>query len=254
MTNPTTVEASKNDAHTMRSPRYKRVLLKLGGEALSGIGETGIDLDQTEYLAGRIKAVHDLGVQVAVVIGGGNIWRGKPAADRGMDQSTADHMGMIATVINALAMRDSLERVGFTTRVQTPIEMNKIAEPYIRLRAIRHLDKGRVVVLCGGTGNPYFTTDTAAALRATETDCDLIIKATKVDGIYDKDPHKFPDAVRFGKLTFQQVLDMRLEVMDQTAFTLCRENNQPIMVVNFWHEGALEAAVLGEDVGTLVTN
>jgi uridylate kinase len=229
------------------------VLLKLSGEALSGIGGSGIDLDQTEYLARRIKAVHELGVQVAVVIGGGNIWRGEPAAERGMDRSTADHMGMIATVVNALGMRDALERIGVTTRVQTAIEMNKVAEPYIRLRAIRHLEKGRVVILCGGTGNPYFTTDTAAALRAAEIDAEVIVKATKVDGVYDKDPRKFSDAKRFERLTFQEALNLQLEVMDLTAFTLCKENNQPILVCNFWTEGALEAAVMGEAVGTLVT-
>jgi uridylate kinase len=247
------VEGS-DGAATSRQLRYKRVLLKLGGEALSGIGEAGIDLDKTEYLAHRIKAIHDLGVETAVVIGGGNIWRGEPAAVRGMDRSTADHMGMIATVINALAMRDALVRLGVVTRVQTAIEMNKVAEPYIRLRAMRHLEKGRVLILCGGTGNPYFTTDTAAALRAAEIDCDLILKATKVDGIYDKDPRKFPDAKRFSKLTFQEALDLKLEVMDLTAFTLCKEHDQPILVVNFWNEGALESAVLGDDVGTLVTN
>jgi uridylate kinase len=234
-------------------PRYKRVLLKFGGEALSGVGGYGIDVDQMDYLAHRIKSVRDLGVQVGVVIGGGNIWRGEPAAERGMDRSTADHMGMIATVINALAMRDALERSGVEARVQTAIEMNKVAEPYIRLRAIRHLEKGRVVILSGGTGNPYFTTDTAAALRAAEIDAELLVKATKVDGIYDKDPRKHTDATRFGHLTFQQALDLKLEVMDLTAFTLCMQNNQPIMVVNFWQEGALEDAVMGKDVGTLVT-
>jgi uridylate kinase len=247
------VDASQPATPPSHTPRYKRVLLKLSGEALSGVGGYGLDLDQMAYLARRIKAVHSLGVQVAVVIGGGNIWRGEPAAERGMDRSTADHMGMIATVINALAMRDALERIGVVSRVQTAIEMNKVAEPYIRLRAIRHLEKGRVVILCGGTGNPYFTTDTAAALRGAEIDADLIVKATKVDGIYDKDPRKFPDAVRFSRLSFQQALDLKLEVMDLTAFTLCMENNQPVMVVNFWQEGALEAVVMGEDVGTLVT-
>ncbi|MBX3062579.1 MAG: UMP kinase [Anaerolineae bacterium] len=253
MGNHTLTDLQQSGTTAGRKPKFKRVLLKLSGEALSGIGGSGIDLDQMEYLARRIKAVHDLGVQVAVVIGGGNIWRGEPAAERGMDRSTADHMGMIATVVNALGLRDALEQVGVTTRVQTAIEMNKVAEPYIRLRAIRHLEKGRVVILCGGTGNPYFTTDTAAALRAAEIDAEVIVKATKVDGIYDKDPRKFSDAKRFETLTFQEALNLQLEVMDQTAFTLCRENNQPILVVNFWHEGALEAAVMGDPVGTLVT-
>lgn len=253
MGNHTLTDLQQSGTTAGRKPKFKRVLLKLSGEALSGIGGSGIDLDQMEYLARRIKAVHDLGVQVAVVIGGGNIWRGEPAAERGMDRSTADHMGMIATVVNALGLRDALEQVGVTTRVQTAIEMNKVAEPYIRLRAIRHLEKGRVVILCGGTGNPYFTTDTAAALRAAEIDAEVIVKATKVDGIYDKDPRKFSDAQRFETLTFQEALNLQLEVMDQTAFTLCRENNQPILVVNFWQEGALEAAVMGDPVGTLVT-
>lgn len=236
------------------TPKFKRVIVKLSGEALSGKGEFGIDLDQIAYLAKRIKSLRDLGVQVGIVVGGGNIWRGKPAADRGMDQTSADHMGMIATVINALAMRDALERIGVDTRVQTAIEMNKVAEPYIRLRAIRHLEKGRVVILCGGTGNPYFTTDTAAALRAAEIDAEVVIKATKVDGIYDSDPRKNPDAKKFHHITFQEVLDRRLEVMDLTAFTLCMQNNMPILVVDFWQEGALEAAVMGEAVGTIVSN
>jgi uridylate kinase len=234
--------------------KYKRVVLKLSGEALSGEGGSGIDPDQAAFIAQRIKSVHDLGVQVGVVIGAGNLWRGKTGVDRGMDQSTADHMGMIATVMNALALRDALERVGIETRVQTAIEMNKIAEPYIRLRAIRHLEKGRVVIIAGGTGNPYFTTDTAAALRAMEIDAEVIIKATKVDGVYDSDPKKNPNARRFDTLTFRDAIDQRLEVMDMTAFTLCMDNNQPILVVNFWHEGSLEAAVMGEPVGTLVSS
>jgi len=233
--------------------KYKRVLLKLSGEALSGKGGFGIDLDETASIARRVKSLHALGVQIGIVIGGGNIWRGKPAADRGMDQSTADQMGMIATVMNGIALRDALEREGVNTRVQTAVEMNKIAEPYIRLRAIRHLEKGRVVVIAGGTGNPYFTTDTAAALRAAEIDAEVVIKATKVDGIYDSDPRKNPNAKRYTTLTFREALDQRLEVMDATAFTLCMENNQPILVVDFWADGILEAAVRGEPVGTLVT-
>jgi uridylate kinase len=235
-------------------PRYKRVLLKLSGEALSGVGGSGIDPDQAAFIAHRVKAVYDLGVQIAIVIGGGNLWRGQTGVGRGMDQTTADHMGMIATVMNALALRDALERENMETRVQTAVEMNKIAEPYIRLRAIRHLEKGRVVIIAGGTGNPYFTTDTAAALRAMEIDADLIIKATKVDGIYDSDPHKNPNARRYDSLTFKQAIDQRLEVMDMTAFTLAMDNNQNILVVNFWEEGALEAAVMGATVGTLVSS
>lgn len=232
--------------------RYPRILLKLGGEALSGVGGVGIDLDQAEFIANRIKAVYDLGVQIGVVMGGGNFWRGKPAADRGMDQTTADHMGMIATVINALALRDALQRIGIETRVQTAIEMNQVAEPYIRLRAIRHLEKGRVVIMAGGTSNPYFTTDTAGALRAMEIDAHVLIKATKVDGIYDSDPRKNPNAHRYETLTYKEAIDKQLEVMDATAFTLCRDNNLAILVIDLWGNGALEAAVMGKSVGTLV--
>ncbi len=234
------------------TPHYTRILLKLSGEALSGEGGAGIDPNQAAFMAHRVKAIYDLGVQVGVVIGAGNLWRGKIGVDRGMDQSTADYMGMIATVMNALALRDALEREGITTRVQSAIEMNKVAEPYIRLRAIRHLEKKRVVIISGGTGNPYFTTDTAAALRAMEIGADLLIKATKVDGIYDSDPKKNPNARRYDRLTYQEAIAKRLEVMDMTAFTLCMDNNLPILVVDFWQEGMLEAAVMGEKVGTLV--
>lgn len=239
--------------NSQKVPRYKRILLKLSGEALSGAGGTGIDPDQAAFMAHRVKSVHQLGVQVGIVIGAGNLWRGKIGVERGMDQSTADYMGMIATVMNALALRDALEREGITTRVQTAIEMNKVAEPYIRLRAIRHLEKNRVVIISGGTGNPYFTTDTAAALRAMEIGAELLIKATKVDGIYDSDPKKNPNARRYDRLTYQEAIAKRLEVMDMTAFTLCMDNNLPILVLDFWREGMLEAAVMGESVGTLVT-
>lgn len=234
-------------------PRYKRIVLKLSGEAVSGQGDYGIDPDEVQFMAHRIKAIHDMGVQIGVVIGGGNIWRGQIGVERGMDQPTADYMGMIATVINALALRDALEREGVHARVQTAIEMNKVAEPYIRLRAIRHMEKGRVVIMCGGTGNPYFTTDTAAALRSMEIGAELLIKATKVDGIYDSDPKKNPDARRFTTLTYQEAIQRRLAVMDMTAFTLCMDNNQPILVVDFWQPGTLEAAVMGQAVGTLVS-
>lgn len=235
--------------------KYNRVLIKLSGEALAPAnGGTGIDPEQAEFIARRIKAVQALDVEVAIVIGAGNLWRGAAGVSRGMDQTTADHMGMIATVMNGLALKDSLERLGVTTRVQTAIEMNKVAEPYIRLRAIRHLEKGRVVILTGGTGSPYFTTDTAAALRATEINADLIIKATKVDGVYTADPHKDPTATRFDSLTYEEVLSRKLGVMDLTAFTLCMENKMPIVVLDFWTNGALEAAVLGEDVGTLISS
>jgi uridylate kinase len=236
----------------MKRPRYRRVVLKLSGEALSGEGGIGIDPDRAVFIAHRVKAVRDLDVQVGVIVGAGNLWRGKTGVDRGMDQSTADHMGMIATVMNALALRDALEHMGVETRVQTAIEMNKVAEPYIRLRAIRHLEKGRVVIIAGGTGNPYFTTDTAAALRALEIDAEVIIKATKVDGVYDSDPKKNVAARRYETLSFRDAIVQHLEVMDMTAFTLCMDNNLPILVINLWAEGMLEAAVTGEPVGTLV--
>ncbi|MBC7870086.1 MAG: UMP kinase [Chitinophagaceae bacterium] len=233
---------------------YKRVMVKLSGEAMGSKSGQGIDPDQIELIATKIKAVHDLGVQIAVVVGGGNLWRGAVGVSRGMEQSTADYMGMIATVMNGIALQDALQRLGVITRVQTALEMNKIAEPYIRLRAIRHLEKGRVVVIAGGTGNPYFTTDTAAALRAMEINAEIVIKATKVDGIYSADPHKNPDAVRFEHLTYQQVIESRFEVMDMTAFTLCQENKMPILVLNFWSDDDLLQAVLGNhSVGTLIS-
>jgi uridylate kinase len=233
---------------------YKRIVLKLSGEALAGENGVGIDPDQAEVIAHRIKAICALGVQVAVVIGAGNLWRGSIGVSRGMEQSTADHMGMIATVMNGLALQDALERIDVATRVQTAVQMNAVAEPYIRLRVIRHLEKGRVVIITGGTGNPYFTTDTAAALRAMEINADIVIKATKVSGVYSADPKKDPDAVRFETLTYQQVLESRLEVMDMTAFTLCQENTMPILVVNFWSENDLVRAVKGEhQVGTLIS-
>ncbi|MDX1990903.1 MAG: UMP kinase [bacterium] len=234
-------------------PIYKRIMVKLSGEAMGGKTGQGIDPDQVELIASKVKAVYDLGVQVAVVVGGGNLWRGAVGVSRGMEQSTADYMGMIATVMNGIALQDALQRLGVVTRVQTAIEMNRVAEPYIRLRAIRHLEKGRVVIIAGGTGNPYFTTDTAAALRAMEIDAEIVIKATKVDGVYSADPHKDPSAVRFNRLSYQQVLDSRFEVMDMTAFTLCQENKMPIMVLNFWGDDDLKNAVLGQhDVGTLI--
>jgi uridylate kinase len=240
---------------TPKVSKYNRVLIKLGGEALAPAnGGPGIDPEQAEFVAQRIKAILALEVEVAIVIGAGNLWRGAAGVSRGMDQTTADHMGMIATVMNGLVLKDALERLGVTTRVQTAIEMNKVAEPYIRLRAIRHLEKGRVVILTGGTGSPYFTTDTAAALRATEINADLIIKATKVDGVYTADPHKVLDATRFDSLTYEEVLARKLGVMDLTAFTLCMENKMPIVVLDFWANGALEAAVLGEHIGTLISS
>ena len=232
---------------------YKRILLKLGGEALSGSSGFGIDVSQAESIASRIKEVHEMGVQVAVVIGAGNIWRGKQGLDRGMDRATADYMGMLGTVMNAMALMDALERSGVYTRVQSAIEMRSVAEPYIRRRAIRHLEKGRVVILSAGTGNPYFSTDTAAALRAMEIDADLVIKATKVDGVYDSDPKKNPDAKKFDHLTHMDFLNRRLSVMDSTAITLCMENELPILVLNLWDPHALRRALEGEKVGTLVS-
>jgi uridylate kinase len=236
----------------MAEVKYHRILLKLGGESLAGPGGFGIDPHEAAILANKIKRVHDLGVQVALVIGAGNLWRGKQGLEHGMEQVKADHMGMLATVMNALALQDALERIGITTRVQTAIAMQAIAEPYIRGRAIRHMEKGRVVILGAGTGNPYFTTDTAGALRAMEIDAEVLIKATKVDGIYDGDPHKEPNAKRYDRLSYSEAISQRLGVMDTTAMTLCMDHELPIIVLNLWSEGSLEKAVLGEPVGTLV--
>ena len=233
--------------------KYKRILLKLGGEALASPGGFGISPHMAEEVAAKVSAVRDLELEVAIVLGAGNIWRGKDGLVHGMDRATADHMGMLATVMNALALADALERMGITTRVQTAIEMRAFAEPYIRLRAIRHLEKGRVVIIGGGTGNPYFTTDTAAALRAMEIDADLLIKATKVDGVYSEDPHENPDAERFDRLNYMQALEMRVGVMDATAISLCMENDLPILVLNLWQPHSLERAVKGEDIGTLIS-
>jgi len=237
----------------MAELKYKRILLKLSGEALCGSMGYGIDVNEAESIASRIKEVYDLGVDVAVVIGAGNLWRGKQGLERGMDRSTADYMGMLATVMNAMALMDALERQNVYTRVMSAIEMRAIAEPYIRRRAVRHLEKRRVVIFGAGTGNPFFSTDTAAALRATEIDAQVVIKATKVDGVYDADPKKNPDAKKFDQLSYIDVLNRRLEVMDSTAITLCMENNLPILVVNLWDSKALTSALYGEKVGTLVT-
>ncbi len=233
--------------------KYRRVLLKLGGESLASPGGYGISPHVAEEIAAKVSSIRDLEVEVVIVLGAGNIWRGKDGLVHGMDRATADHMGMLATVMNALALADALERMGITTRVQTSIEMRAIAEPYIRLRAIRHLEKGRVVIIGGGTGNPYFTTDTAAALRAMEVDADLLIKATKVDGVYTADPHENPDATRFDHLNYMQALELRVGVMDATAISLCMENDLPILVLNLWQPHSLEQAVVGEAVGTLVS-
>jgi uridylate kinase len=236
-------------------PKYKRVILKLSGEVLRG-GKSGdpIDAPTLEKVCTQVKEIHDLGVQVCVIIGGGNIFRGLNGVQRGVDRTTGDYMGMLATVINGLALMDCLEKLGVSTRVQSAIPMNQIAEPFILRRAIRHLDKGRVVIFVAGTGNPYFSTDTTAALRASEMHADIIMKATKVDGIYDKDPKKYPDAKKFDQLTFIDALKQRLNVMDSTAFSLCMDNNVPILVFDLGDEHAIRKAVLGEKIGTLVKN
>jgi len=237
----------------MESLKYHRILLKLSGEALGGDVGSGIDPTRGLDIARRVKEVREMGVDVAIVIGAGNLWRGKVGLSSGMDRATADYMGMLATVMNALALMDALESVGVMTRVQSAIEMRSVAEPYIRRRAIRHLEKGRVVIFGGGTGNPYFSTDTAAALRAMEIDADVLIKATKVDGVYDSDPEKNPNAVKFEHLTYIDTINRRLEVMDTTAITLCMENKLPILVLNLWDEKALRSVLVGEKAGTLVT-
>ncbi len=236
----------------MAELKYKRILLKLSGEALGGEGGLGINVDEAEVIASRVKEVYDMGVEVALVIGAGNLWRGKQGLERGMDRATADYMGMLGTVMNALVVMDALERAGVYTRVMSAIEMRAIAEPYIRRRAIRHLEKGRVVIFSAGTGNPYFSTDTAAALRATEIGADVVIKATKVNGVYDSDPKKNPEATMFHQMTHIDFLSRRLSVMDSTAVTLCMENNLPILVLNFWDVNALTGALRGEAIGTLV--
>ena len=232
---------------------FDRVLLKLGGEALAPSEGFGVDPDRAEDVAHKIEQVKDLGVQVAVVIGAGNIFRGREGIARGMERATADYMGMLGTVINSLALMDALERRGVVTRVMSAIEMRTVAEPYIQRRAIRHLEKDRVVVLGAGTGNPYFSTDTAAALRAMEIGAQILIKATKVDGVYESDPLVNPDAKRFDRLNYIDSLNMRLEVMDATAISLCMDNELPILVLDLWQEDSLVNAVSGESVGTLVT-
>jgi uridylate kinase len=238
----------------MENIKFKRVLLKLGGESLAGPNGFGIDPEQADAVAGRVMDIRNMGIEVAIVIGAGNLWRGKQGLDHGMDRATADYMGMLATVMNAMALMDALERAGVFTRVQSAIEMRAVAEPYIRRRAIRHLEKGRVVIFGAGTGNPFFSTDTAAALRAVEVDADVLIKATKVDGVYDADPQKDPKARKFDSLSHIDVINRRLEVMDTTAVSLCMDNHLPILVVNLWEPSALERALRGETVGTLVSS
>jgi uridylate kinase len=235
--------------------RYKRVILKLSGEVLRG-GKSGdpIDADTLFHVCSQVKEIHELGVQVGVVIGGGNIFRGLNGEKRGVDRTTGDYMGMLATVINGLAIMDCLEKLGVSTRVQSAIPMNQIAEPFILRRAMRHMEKGRVVIFVAGTGNPYFSTDTTAALRASELHADIIMKATKVDGIYDKDPKKHTDAVKYDQLTFIDALKQRLNVMDSTAFSLCMDNNVPILVFDLNDEHSIRKAIVGEKIGTLVKN
>ncbi len=232
--------------------KYRRILLKISGEALAGDQEYGISTDVVRFIAGEVREVHQLGVQLGMVIGGGNIFRGVVASAKGMDRSSADYMGMLATVMNGLALQDALEKAGVDTRVQTAIEMREVAEPFIRRRALRHLEKGRVVIFVGGTGNPYFTTDTAAALRAMEINADVVFKATKVDGVYTTDPKIDPTAQKFDELTYIEVLSRRLKVMDSTAISLCMDNRFPIVVFNLQEKGRLRQLVFGERVGTLV--
>jgi uridylate kinase len=236
----------------MSLANYHRILLKVGGEALAGPEGFGIDPNRADSLAAVVKSVREHGVEVAIVLGAGNLWRGRDGLLHGMERATADHMGMLATVMNALALADALGRIGLETRVQTAIEMRAVAEPYIRGRAIRHLEKGRVVILGAGTGNPYFTTDTAAALRAMEIDAELLIKATKVDGVYDQDPIIHPDAHRFDRLNYIEALNLGVKVLDSTAISLCMDNHMPIIVLNLWHDDSIVQAVLGNAVGTLI--
>lgn len=234
-------------------PKYKRILLKLGGESLSGPEGYGLSLDMAKSVAKEIKEIHELGVEVSIVIGGGNIYRGLSGAEQGIDRATSDYMGMLATVINAMALQAALEGENVHTRVLSAIEMHQVVEPYIRRRAMRHLEKKRIIIFAAGTGNPVFTTDTAASLRAMEIRADVILKATKVNGIYDSDPKKNKKAKRFDKLTFLEVLNKGLKVMDSTSISLCMDNNLPIIVFNLFERGNIKKVVLGQDVGTLVT-
>lgn len=235
----------------MSSSKYERIMLKLSGEALSGDKGFGIDFDVTKRIAQEIKEIVDMGIEVGAVVGGGNIWRGRNGEE--MDRTTADYMGMLATCINALALQDSLENIGVNTRVQTAIEMHEVAEPFIRRRAMRHLEKNRVVIFAAGTGNPYFSTDTTAALRAAEIEADAILLAKKVDGVYDKDPNKYQDAKKFENLTYIEVLEKGLQVMDSTATSLCMDNNIPIIVFGLDKPGNIKRVILGEKIGTIVS-
>ena len=235
-------------------PKYRRVLLKISGESLKGSAPSGIDPDAVNYLAQQIGEAHQTGIELAVVIGGGNIWRGEQAEMRGMDRATADYSGMLATIINALALQDSLEKLGIITRTQSALQIQAVAEPYIRRRAIRHLEKGRVVIFSAGTGNPFMTTDTASALRALEIGAEVLLMAkNNVDGVYDSDPHSNPDAKRLNKLDYLEALNRRLKIMDSTALSLCMENNLPIVVFNVFKKGSIGSILSGDPVGTTIS-
>ena len=237
----------------MAKPLYGRILLKLSGEILAGDKGFGIDPEKASYLANEVKSIYDLGTSIGLIIGAGNIFRGMDASSRGMDRVTGDYLGMLATIMNAISVQDALENINCETRTLSAINVSQIAEPYIRRRAIRHLEKGRIVIISGGTGNPFFTTDSAAALRAKELGADIVLKGTKVDGVYDKDPMKFKDAEKFNNVTYSEVLNKNLRVMDLTAITLCKENNLPIQVFNINNSGDLKELVCGGKLGTLVS-
>ena len=236
----------------MSSPVYRRILLKLSGEVLAGEQDFGIDPTKATQLANEIKSIHEMGVDIILIIGGGNIFRGLQAASKGMDRVTGDYLGMLATIMNAISLQDALEKTGVETRTLSAITVSQISEPYIRRRALRHLDKGRVVIVAGGTGNPYFTTDTAAALRATELKAQVLLKGTKVDGVFDKDPVVYSDAVRYNNVSFTEILEKNLRVMDLTAITLCKENALPICVFNINNKGDLKRIVEGKNIGTTI--
>lgn len=238
----------------MTEAKYKRVVLKISGEALAGEAGYGISQEIISFIAAQVKAVHEAGVQVSIVVGGGNIWRGVAGSKKGMDRASADYMGMLATVLNALALQDALEDIGVVTRVQTAIDMRQVAEPYIRRKAIRHMEKDRVVIFAAGTGNPYFSTDTTAALRAAEIEAEVILMAKKVDGVYDSDPMKNPHAKKFDTLSYMDILNQGLQVMDSTAASLCKDNEIPLVVFNINTPGNIYKAVMGESVGTVVHN
>ena len=233
--------------------KYKRILLKLSGEALMGNKQFGIDNNRLMQYANDIKEISDLNVEIGIVIGGGNIFRGVQAEKGGMDRTQGDYMGMLATMINSMALQSALESIGLFTRLQSAIEMKQIAEPYIKRKAVRHLEKGRIVIFGAGTGNPFSTTDSAASLRAVEIDCDVILKGTRVDGVYDADPEKYPDANKYDTLTFDDAYEKKLKIMDMTAFTLCKENQIPVVVFDMNNSGNLKKVILGDNVGTLVT-